>query len=229
MSVFFRKTETLSPEPSICGRGTRPGASPWRTDPGHVCCSRWEDLSHRRPHGRSGASTVSTTTWAEKTTLGVAGKCCVFTLQRRTVDILLRLMIFLSPRERSSPWTRSRIRSIESPRMHRCCIYVASKRIVLTAARLWALTLTLTLTQDLDQDQVQTHPCSVPQISRCTLNISAPVCFLFQDLPSPLRALTGFCWTPPAVVWDRDPTWPVPGAWRRSVPISLCSASCFTP
>ncbi|KAG7224996.1 hypothetical protein INR49_014914 [Caranx melampygus] len=45
--------------------------------------------------------------------------------------------------------------------------------------------------------------------------------------PFPPESLTGSYWTPPAVDWDRDPTWPAPGASRRSVPTSLCSASYF--
>lgn len=51
--------------------------------------------------------------------------------------------------------------------------------------------------------------------------------FTFQDLPSLLRVLTGFCWMLPVVASDRDPTWPAPGASRRFVPTSLCSASYF--
>lgn len=45
-------------EPSLCSGGTCARASPWRTYPGYVCCTRREDLPHRCPHGGSGTSST---------------------------------------------------------------------------------------------------------------------------------------------------------------------------
>lgn len=52
-------------EPSLCSGGSCARASPWRTDLGHVCSTRREDLPHCCPHGGSGTTPTESrdTSW----------------------------------------------------------------------------------------------------------------------------------------------------------------------
>lgn len=125
----------------------------------------------------------------------------------------------VSPRVKLWPWIGSEIRSAAFLTTHKCCSCAPSKLSALTALRLWALTLHHELKVWMFGHLWHT---SLPLIKN---NSEECGCDISQNLPTLRKVLTGSCWMPPVVDWDKGPTWVAPGAWRRSVLTSLCSAS----